>query len=65
LIFISALSLANDTRRLAHKSQIPPPPLKIAEIMPGSFAAKSAEIIDSCVLSEIFFIDIYVNKMKQ
>jgi len=46
------------------KSQIPPL-LKNAEIMPDSLAAKSAEIIDSCVLSEIVFTRMFVNKNKQ
>jgi hypothetical protein len=46
------------------QSQIPPL-LKAAEIMPDSLAAKSAEIIDSCVLNEIVFTGMFVNKNKQ
>jgi len=46
------------------KSQIPPLS-KNAEIMPDSLAVKSAEIIDSCVLCEIVFTGILVNKNKQ
>jgi len=42
------------------------PDLKnFAEIMPNSLAAKFAEIIDSCVLSEIVFTGMFVNKNKQ
>jgi hypothetical protein len=56
--------VVNDLEFLKLKYLIPPIS-NSAEIMPNSCAAKSAEIIDSCVLCEIVFRGRLVNKNKQ
>jgi hypothetical protein len=58
------LSVVNDFEPLKRKCLIPPI-VNFAEIMPDCLGAKSAEIIDSCVLSEIVFTEMFVNKNKQ
>jgi hypothetical protein len=58
------LSVVNDFGSLKRKCLISLIE-NFAEIMPDSLAAKSAEIIDSCVLSEIVFTGMFVNKNKQ
>jgi hypothetical protein len=58
------LSVVNDFGFLKLKNLIPPVS-NFAEIMPNFHSAKSAEIIDSCVLCEIVFTGMLVNINKQ
>jgi hypothetical protein len=60
----SVFSVVNDFRFLNLIVPIPPI-VDFAEIMPDFLSAKSTEIIDSCVLSEIVFTGLPVNKIKQ
>jgi hypothetical protein len=64
LMQFSVLCVVNDFRFLNLIFLIPPI-VDLAEIMPDFLSAKSTEIIDSCVLSEIVFTGLPVNKIKQ